>query len=98
MADHPQLAHKLDVPPSLRCDQGKRVLMLGHLFLFEAPYHTNGEWNLSAVPSGWSGLEYYLDTAENSSPESIHFSKLLNTSVVLRTSPWHTSGHLTNRA
>lgn len=35
-----------------RHGQGKRILMLGHSFLFVASYHTNDEWNHSAVYSG----------------------------------------------
>lgn len=36
--------------------QGKRILTLGHLFLFEALYHTNDEWNHSAVHSGYGAV------------------------------------------
>lgn len=39
---------------------GKRILMLGHLFLFEAPYHTNDEWNDSAVCSGCGAVSKWV--------------------------------------
>lgn len=35
-----------------RHGQGKRIWMLDHSFIFAAPYHTNDEWNHSAVYSG----------------------------------------------
>ena len=40
--------------------EGKRILMLGHLFLFEAPYHTNDEWNDSAVCSGCGAVSKWV--------------------------------------